>query len=77
MKMIRLVRSELLSGADRRTVLYCRRLAAHFPALKAQLAREHRRKIESDMDAQMPIVSRFVLFVFTKETGFRLRDTTK
>lgn len=41
-----------------------------FPALKAELAREHRRKIEADMDAQMPIVSKIRSVRFREGNGF-------
>lgn len=41
-----------------------------FPALKAELAREHRRKIEADMDAQMPIVSKIRSVRFHEGNGF-------
>lgn len=43
-----------------------------FPALKAQLAREHCRKIEADMDAQMPIVSKIRSVRFHEGNGFSL-----
>lgn len=41
-----------------------------FPALKAQLAREHRRKVEAEIDAQMPVVSRIRSVRFHEGNGF-------
>ncbi len=43
-----------------------------FPAPKAELAKEHRRKIEGDMDARMPIVSKIRSVRFHEGNGFSL-----
>lgn len=43
-----------------------------FPTLKVELAREHRRKIEADMYAQMPVVSKIRSVYFHEGNGFSL-----
>lgn len=41
-----------------------------FPSLKAELAREHRRKVEAEIHAQMPIVSKIRSVRFHEGNGF-------